>query len=202
MANVRPIFASDQQEGGDIFKASEMHFNAHTVESMRASLRQSLRALEINPYGIPEAHVTAAYDYINLSQAAYSAEPPDKVIPEARRHALDALKVAPTSSRALGVLGLISLIYDYDWKKAETQLVDALDMNPDDSATLLSYAHFLIGSGRLDEAVKAAEKAARIDPTDLIIHASVIPDGAAQNAQRENSLQRPPFAAGCRCIGG
>jgi DNA-binding winged helix-turn-helix (wHTH) protein len=121
-ASVRTIFSSDQQKGGEIFKASELHFNTHTVDSMRASLKQSLRALEINPYGLPEAHVTAAYDYINLSQSAYSAEPPDTVIPQARQHAIDALKIDPTSSRALGVLGLISLIYDYDWEKAKVQL--------------------------------------------------------------------------------
>jgi tetratricopeptide (TPR) repeat protein/DNA-binding winged helix-turn-helix (wHTH) protein len=172
-ANVRPIFASDQQDGGDIFKASELNFNTHTIDSMRASLRQSLRALEINPYGLPGAHVTAAYDYINLSQAAYSAEPPHKVIPKARQHAMEALKNHLTSSRALGVLGLISMIYDHDWEKAKTQLEGALESNPDDAATSLSYAHFLVGSGRLDEAVKAVEKAVRIDPTDLIIHASV-----------------------------
>jgi tetratricopeptide (TPR) repeat protein len=172
-AKVRRIFASDQQEGGDIFKAAEMHFNTHTVDSMRASLKQSLRTLEINPYGLPEAHVRAAYVYINLSEAAYSAEPPDKVIPEARQHALDALKIDPTSSTALGVLGLISWIYDYDWEKAKTQLEGALELDPNDAATLLSYAHFLVCSARPDEAVKAVEKAVRIAPTDQIIHASV-----------------------------
>ena len=74
--NVRRIFASDQQEGGDLFKAAEVHFKTHTIDSMRASLKQSLRALEINPYGLPDAHITAAYDYINLGGSAYSAEPP------------------------------------------------------------------------------------------------------------------------------
>lgn len=172
-ADVRPIFASDREEGGDLFKASEMHFNTHTIASMRASLTQSLRALEINPYGLPEAHVTVAYDYINLGTTAYSAELPGEVFPKARQHAADAFKIDPNSSRALGVLGLISLIYDYDWEKAKTQLEGALELNSSDSATLLSYAHFLVGSGRLDEAVKAAENAARIDPTDLIIHSSV-----------------------------
>jgi tetratricopeptide (TPR) repeat protein len=172
-ANVRPIFASDREEAGVLFKASEMHFNMHTIASMRESLKQSLRALEINPHGLPEAHVTLAYDYINLGTTAYSAELPGEVFPKARQHAADAFKIDPKSSRALGVLGLISLIYDYDWKGAKAQLVDALKLNSCDAATLLSHAHFLAGSGRLDEAVKASEQAARIDPTDLIIHSSV-----------------------------
>lgn len=171
--NVRPIFASDVEEAGDLFKAAELHFNTHTVPSMRASLRQSLQALKINPHGLPEAHVTAAFDYINLSQAAYSAELPRDVMPKARQHAQDAFQIDSGSSRALGVLGLISLIYDYDWQKAKEQLEAVLKIDPNDTATLLSYAHYLIGARRPLEAIKAVEDAARIDPTDIIIHASV-----------------------------
>lgn len=173
VVNVRPIFASDVEQAGDLFKASEFQFNAHTVQSMRASLRQSLQALKINPHGLPEAHVTVAFDYINLSQAAYSAELPRDVMPKARQHAKDALQIDLGSSRALGVLGLISLIYDYDWPKAREQLEAALKIEPNDTATLLSYAHYLVGAKRPIEAMKAVEDAARIDPTDLIIHASV-----------------------------
>ena len=171
--NVRPIYASDQLEGGVAFKVAELHFNTHTVDSMRVSLRHSLRALDINPHDLPGAHVTAAFNYINLSMAAYSAEPANEVMPKARQHAKDAFKADPKSSRALGVLGLISLIYDYDWNKAKEQLEGALQLDPNDSATLLSYAHYLVGVGRLQDAVDAVERAARIDPTDLIIHASV-----------------------------
>jgi tetratricopeptide (TPR) repeat protein len=173
VANVRPINASDEQKGGDIFKASEHNFNTHTIHSMRLSLQQSLQALKLNPKGLPEAHVTVAFDYINLGMAAYAAEIPLQVIPKARRHATVAFAADPKSSRALGVLGLISMIFDYDWEDAKRQLEGALKLNPKDSATWLSYAHYLIGSGRLAEAIKAAEAASRIDPVDLIIHASV-----------------------------
>lgn len=170
---VRPICASDLEKSGKVFKASELHFNNHTVESMRLSLKQSLQVIDLNPTGLPAAHVTAAFDYMNLGMAAYGAEPPHAVIPEARRHAAAAFAIDPKSSRALGVLGLISMVYDFDWGSAERQLEAALKLNPRDSATLLSYAHYLIASGRPSEAVKAVETAARIDPDDLIIHASV-----------------------------
>src|SRR5579863_10487092 len=148
VANVRPIYASDLEKGGDVFRASELHFNTHTIESMRLSLAQSLQALSLNPKGLPEAHVTVAFNYINLSMAAYAAELPLTVIPEARRHATEALELDPTSSRALGVLGLISMIFDHDWVNAERQFKDALKHNSKDSATWLSYAHFLVASGR------------------------------------------------------
>ena len=172
-ANVRPISASDNQEGGDIFKASELHFNTHTVDSMRESLKQSLQALEINPHGLADAHITAAYDYINLSQAAYAAEIPIKVMDHARWHAAEALKEPSTLSAAQGVLGLISLIYDYDWKESEKQLKEALALDPNDVATLLSYAHLRVSSGRFQEGIQSIETAVRIDSTDRIVHASM-----------------------------
>jgi tetratricopeptide (TPR) repeat protein len=173
IGDVRPIYASDRQEGGDVFKASEFNFNTHTVDSMRASLSQTERALELNPRGLPEAHVTAAYNHINLCMAAFSAEIPTVGMPKARVHAQSAFKSDPRSSRALGVLGLISMIYDYDLDAAKDQLEAALDLNPNDAATLLSYAHFLIATQHPKEAVAAVERAARIDPVDLIIYASV-----------------------------
>ena len=207
--SVRPVLVSDVEEGGDLFKASELHFNTHTVDSMRASLVQCLQALEINPHGLPEAHVTAAFDYINLSMAAYSAEPPRDVIPKARQHAEYALRLNPKSSRALGVLGLISLIYDYNWRKARDELEAALEIDPNDAATLLSYAHYLVGAGRPSDAVTAVEKAARIDPTDLIIHASVgwihllagDVSGAIKLCERTTSTFYQDFAPGHVMLG-
>jgi DNA-binding winged helix-turn-helix (wHTH) protein len=91
-ANVRAIHASDQEEGGELYRAAEVHFFTHTVDSMRESLAQSLKVLQVNPHGLPGAHITAAYNYINLGMAAHSAELPSKVIPLAREHAGEALK--------------------------------------------------------------------------------------------------------------
>lgn len=173
VGDVRPVYASDHQEGGDAFKAAEFNFNIHRIASMRASLSQTDRALELNPYGMPEAHVTAAYNHINLCMAAYSAELPSIGMPKARKEAQEALRKDPKSSRALGILGLIALVYDYDLDAAKDQLEDALRLNPNDAATLLSYAHFLIATQHQTEAVAAVERAARIDPVDLIIYASV-----------------------------
>jgi tetratricopeptide (TPR) repeat protein len=172
-SGARAVSASDRLDGGEFFKISDQHFNTHTVDSMRASLKQTLRALEMNPHGLPEAHITAAYDYINLSQAAYSAEPPKKAMLEARRHATEAQKEKSTVAAACGVLGLISLIYDYDWSKSEASLKKALELDPNEASTLLSYAHLRVSSGLFQEGLEAVERAARIDPTDRIIYASV-----------------------------
>lgn len=50
-AHVQPFFASDRDDGGDFFIASEMPFNTHTVTSTRASLTPNLRALDTEKAG-------------------------------------------------------------------------------------------------------------------------------------------------------
>lgn len=172
VADVHPVYAIDREHGAVFLKASDLNFNSHTIERLRLSLNQSLKALEINPHGLPGAHVTAAYNLINLSQAAHAAELPATAIPQARQHALQALKHRETEAAAHGVLALISLIYDYNWTEAEKEFDTALSLNPDESDTLLSYAHLLVGSGRTEKAFDAVDKAARLCPDNLIIYAS------------------------------
>lgn len=176
VGDVHPVHRSDHQQDVEILAASEFNFNIHTVPSMRKSLSQTAQ-LTRKPHGPPEADITAAYDHINLCMAAYSAEIPRVGMPKARRKAQKALRKDPRSSRALGVLGLISMIYDYDLETAQNQLEGALDLNPNDAATLLSYAHFLVSTQHPDEAIsavkKASEKSTRVEAIDLIIHLSV-----------------------------
>jgi tetratricopeptide (TPR) repeat protein len=170
--DVRPVYASDRQEGIEILKASEFNFNFHTLELMRSSLAQSLKVLALNPHGLPQAHITAAYNYINLSQSAYAAELPKTVLPEARDHALQATKHRVTAAAGHGVLALLHLVYDYDWRKAQAEFSIALSLDPDEPATLLSYAHFLVACGKFQDGIEAVERASRLTPDDRIIYAS------------------------------
>src|SRR5262249_51433661 len=171
-ADVREVTQLDHEKAGDLYRVAEMHFNEHTIVSMRRSLEESLNALEANPYGLPEANVTLAYQYINLSHTPYCAELPIEVMPKAREAAQRALRVKPNLGSAHGVLGLVSLIFDYDWTEAESQLTKALEMDPYDAATMLSYAHLHISLGRSAEGIAMIESAVKVDPTDKIVAAS------------------------------
>src|ERR1019366_9888009 len=70
-----------------------------------------------------------------------NAPVPSEVMPIARIEAQTALAKEPKLASAHGVIGLISLVYDYDWRAAERRLMYALELNPNETATLLSYAH-------------------------------------------------------------
>ena len=161
----------DHDEAGELHRIAEMHFNEHTLISMRRSLEESLKAHELNPYA-PDIDVTLAYQYIDLGHSGYAAERPAEVMPKARKAAQRALRINQDLGSAHGILGLISLIFDYDWAAAEVELKHALDLAPHDSGSMVSYAHLLVSIGRPAEGLELIERAVRIDPTDKIVYAN------------------------------
>ncbi len=114
-ADVHPVFAFDQDRVGLLYYASLKHFDQHTVASMRIALGQTLTLINTSTNAPPGAYISAAYTYINLSHAAFSAEFPAVAIPKARALVQQALTKEAAFSEAHGVSGLISLIYNYDW---------------------------------------------------------------------------------------
>jgi tetratricopeptide (TPR) repeat protein len=171
-ANVRAFYSRDREKGIEILKISEFNSNIHTIEKLKSSLEQSLEVVESNPHGLPDAYIRAAYNYLNLGMAAYSVDLPCAVMPKARDKASKVLDHPLTCSKAQGVLGLVSMIYDYDWEEAEKHFLAAMKSNPDEPRTLLYYAHFSITSGRFHEGISAVERAAHIAPADPIIYSS------------------------------
>jgi len=170
-ADVTPVYETQSREGQELYKASELHFNLHRVDSMRHAVSQALGALERDPSSA-DAYITLAYSYISLSQAAFAAELPSAAIPKAHDAASRALSLSPNNARAKGILGLIALIYEYDWARGEELLQQALALNPGEVGTLLAYAHLLVSSGRVDRAFELIERAVRSDPSDMIVYAS------------------------------
>ena len=171
--DVESVFRADRQEANALHQISLLHFNEHTVSSITTSREISARAVKIDPDVTAEVHITTAYDQINLGHAAFSVELPSEVMPNARIEAETALAKEPKLASAHGVIGLISLVYDYNWREAERSFMHALDLNPNETATLLSYAHFLVCSGRTQEATTAVETASGLVPTDQLIQTSV-----------------------------
>jgi len=81
-----------------------------------------------------------------------------------------ALELDPLSAEAHASLGLILVLYDWDWRRAEAEFARALELNP-------SYApgHFWFGSdflamqGRLVEAHAEIEIALKSDPLSSVL---------------------------------
>jgi tetratricopeptide (TPR) repeat protein len=169
---VRPRYDTDRQEAGSLYATSLIQFNEHTMITLQATVDNCRTALARNPHGLPKARVNLARALINLCHVGYCALLPTEGMQEARQQAEQALIDDPKSAPAYGVLGLISLIYDFRWNDAERLLKQALALDPTEPRALLFYAHLLISRGDATQGLSLMEQAVNLDPTDKIIQAS------------------------------
>jgi tetratricopeptide (TPR) repeat protein len=173
-ASVRPILDTDRDEAEVLLKIASINFNDHTTRTMASAIEHSLKGLESpDKEKHPKLNITAAWSKLNLGTIAYCKRLPSKALPKARQHAQNALALDPYCAEALGILGLIALIYDYDWLSAAQYLKRALEIDPQEQAALHSYAHLLISSGDFEKGLECARQAVAADPSDKIVDASL-----------------------------
>ena len=97
--------------------------------------------------------------------------PPQEVMPKAKAMAVRALELDETSGAAHSALGMVRILYEWDWKGAEPEFQRALELNPGDAAIRLAYAMTLLApAGRLEEAIEQMRKARDLDPLSLVIN--------------------------------
>jgi TolB-like protein/DNA-binding winged helix-turn-helix (wHTH) protein/Tfp pilus assembly protein PilF len=100
---------------------------------------------------------------------AYNLARQDESIRQARAAALKALELDEGLAEAHTSLGLIGLIYDWDWQAAEKQYRRAIQLDPNYATAHHWYAELLAYRGRFDEALVEIELARQLDPLSLIV---------------------------------
>ncbi len=90
-------------------------------------------------------------------------------MPKARAAALRALELDERLAEAHTSLALIHEKYDWNWKAAEREFRQAIELDPNYATAHHWYAEYLGYQGRFDEALAESERARRLDPLSLII---------------------------------
>src|SRR3954447_5611126 len=117
------------------------------------------RALE-NDGSYAAAAADLAHAYIGL--ADYVS--PRQTMPQARQYALRAIELGGAAAEAHVALGLVKLLYDWDWKSAEYEFQYDSRLNPRGVDTFSCYLHFKDAlRGTTDAAPTVAKLLAR-DP--------------------------------------
>ena len=75
-----------------------------------------------------------------------------------------AIQIDESLAEAHGVLGLVTLVYVWDWPTAEREFLRALELNPQDARTRAHYAWLLAALKRTEQAVREARRAQEADP--------------------------------------
>ena len=135
-----------------------------------ATLPQAVRYLEqatARDSGFARAYAALADAYILLPP--YASVSPALAWPKAKAAAERALTLDSTLAEAYNSLAYGTMLYEWDWTRAEALFKRAIAQDPRYANAHQWYGDFLTGRGRLDEALKQMRTAAELDPLSLVI---------------------------------
>jgi TolB-like protein/Tfp pilus assembly protein PilF len=142
----------------------------YTADGFKKAIDYFERALEKDPeyalayYGLTEVFYVTTY-FGNIA--------PNKAYPRAKVYVNKALGIDDTLGEAHAALGLIYAYYDWNWKLAESELKQALQLNPSSAMVRMSHSWFLSLTQRHDEAIIEARRAQKLDPLSNIVNTHV-----------------------------
>lgn len=108
-----------------------------TQADLEAAVLYLHRALEND-----SSYGPAAVDLANAYVALADYISPREAMPKAREYALKAIEVGGATSGAHATLGLVKLLYDWDWQGAAQELNWDTPLNPQAVETFSCYLHY------------------------------------------------------------
>ncbi len=177
----------------DDLKAYELYLKGayFTARATREDLYKGIeyfsRAVGRDPsYARACAGLAQAHGRLGL----YFYVPECEALPRARAAAQRALEINPGLAEAHATLGLVRLLFDWDWDGAETILKHAIDLNPNSSWTLGVGSGYAMVKARFDEAIGLLQRAAGLDPLSVM---TIVQLGLWQLRAGRSQLARQQF---------
>jgi serine/threonine-protein kinase len=162
---------TDSLDAYSAYLKGRYSWNIRTRTEIKRSVDFYKQAIERDSRYAP-AYAGLADTYITLGM--YSAYPPGKVMPHAKKAALRALQIDENLAEAHVPLGCIYSVYDWNWKKAGEEFKRSLELSPHYAFAHHWYAiNYLTPLKRFDEAIAEIKQALVYDPLSLIINATV-----------------------------
>lgn len=145
------------------------HFGEkRTAPALERALDFYEQAIALDP-SYAEAHAGMASTHMLI--AIYEYDEPGTAYEQARDAANQAIQLNPSAGEAHSVLAHVYHVVDLDWARADSAFRKAIELGPKNAQSHLFYAHYLIVSGRLDEAESAIDRAAQLDPLSPLAEA-------------------------------
>ena len=142
----------------------------YTPDGFSKAIGYFERALEKDPdyalayYGLAEVFYVCTY-WGNMA--------PNEAYPRAKMYVNKALEIDDTLGEAHAALGFVYASYDWNWKLAEGELKQALQLNPSSAMVHMSRSWLLSLTQRHDDAVIEARRAQELDPLSNIVNTHV-----------------------------
>jgi len=144
-------------------------WNKRTEEGLKKGIEFFRQAIEKDPtYAL--AYTGLADSYNILGQ--WGGLAPRESFPLAKAAAVKALEMGEGLAEAHCSLAYVSLFYDWDLEKAETEFRRAIGLNPGYALAHCWYGDCLTAMARTAEALREFRRAQDLDPLSLVINAA------------------------------
>lgn len=153
----------------ELYLEGRSDWTKRTPEAVHRSIELFTQAIAIDPNYAP-AYTGLSDAYILAGSYGNSFLAPNTAMPKAKEAAEKALALDDKSAEALTSLAYIKVIYDWDWKGAETGFRHALELNPNYLNAHHWYSHELMAEGRVQESHQQSEQALYIEPTNVLMN--------------------------------
>jgi eukaryotic-like serine/threonine-protein kinase len=178
-------------EAHDLYLRGLYHLARRAEQNRDQALNYLRSAIEKDPTFAP-AHAALARTYSMVPDYARMKD-----------SSANALRLDDTNAEAYATRGHARLNADWDWLQAESDLLRAIQLNPNSMEAHHYYSHFLTPKGRHDESLVHARKAHELDPLNTVTsehlgwasHFARQYDGAIEHYRRMLAME-PTFAVG------
>ncbi len=157
-------------EAYDLYLRGRSFLNREIGNVMEKALLYFKEAIKRVP-DYAQAYAGLALSYIR--QGLWDYMPPKDVYPKAKKAAEKAIEIDETLAEAHYSLGVVKMLYDWDWEGAEKELSQAIELCPNYAEAHDAYAAYLSATGKQNEAIAAAEKAVDLDPLSWYLNANL-----------------------------
>ncbi len=159
---------STNAEAYQFYLRGRYFWNKRTPDGIKRAFEQFQQAIEHDP-NFALGYVGLADSYTALTFYNFAA--PHEAMPKAKESALKALALDNTVAEAHASLAHIRMNYYWDWSTAEKEFKRSIELKPDYATAHQWYAiHYLMATGRLEEAVQEMKKALELEPASLVMN--------------------------------
>jgi serine/threonine-protein kinase len=151
----------------DLYLKGRYAWSARTRSSLHEAILFFEQAIAADSQFAP-AYEGLAETYIILP--FYSGgDQPSALWAKAKRAALRTIELDSSLVEVRAALAYGTMLFEWDWPRAESLFKQVIAARPNYATASHWYADFLIGRGRLDEAITQIRQAQRLDPLSRII---------------------------------
>jgi len=163
--------STQNPEAYQLYLQGRFYWNRRTTGGVNKAIDYFQQAIAKDPnYALAYSGLAGSYFSMARNSAALS---PKEAGAKARRAAEKALELDPSLGEAHASMGLVLLMFEWDFSGAERQFQRAIDLNPSYPEAHQWYAELLWATGRYEEAVKEIRKALELEPFTPILNVNL-----------------------------